>query len=76
MKIIDAHVHMGLPEFIKKDEPDVNYDLCCTYEEMISIMNQYNISRAIALPVPHYQYDVKKSNEYICLSHYHIILIY
>lgn len=65
MKIIDAHVHMGLPEFIKKDEPDVNYDLCCTYEEMISIMNQNNISRAIALPIPYYQYDVKKSNEYI-----------
>ena len=65
MEIIDAHVHMGLPEFIKKDEPDVGYDLCCTYEEMISIMNQYNISRAIALPIPYYQYDVKKSNEYI-----------
>ena len=65
MKIIDAHVHMGLPEFIKKDESDVDYDLCCTYEEMISIMNQNNISRAIALPIPYYQYDVKKSNEYI-----------
>lgn len=65
MEIIDAHVHMGLSEFIKKDEPDVDYDLCCTYEEMISIMNQNNISRAIALPIPYYQYDVKRSNEYI-----------
>ena len=65
MEIIDAHVHMGLSEFIKRNKQDVDYDLCCTYEEMISIMNQNNISRAIALPIPYYQYDVKKSNDYI-----------
>ena len=65
MEIIDAHIHMGLPEFVNKDEPNVEYDLCCTYEQAINLMDENNVSRVIALPIPYYQYDVKKSNDYI-----------
>ncbi len=65
MEIIDAHVHLGLPEFINDDEANVGYDLCCTFEEIIEIMTNNNISRVIALPLPYYQYDVKLSNDYV-----------
>lgn len=72
MKIIDAHVHLGLSDFCTVSETDFQYDLCCTYDEVISLMDEKNIEQAIALPIPHYQFDSKKANNYIleAYSHY------
>ena len=65
MEIIDAHIHLGLPEFCPVEETDFKYNLCCTYKDAISIMDSNNVKRAIALPIPHTQFDSKRANAYI-----------
>lgn len=71
MKIIDTHVHLGLPEFCKVEKTDFQYDLCCTYDEIISLMDSNNIEQAIALPIPHYQFDSRKANSYVLEAFHH-----
>ncbi len=65
MHIIDSHVHIGLKEFCLFSESNFKYDLFSSYEDVISLMNSYDIERVIALPIPHYQFDSKKSNDYV-----------
>ena len=71
MKIIDAHVHLGLPDFCTVSETDFKYNLCCTYDEVVSLMDAHNVDRVIALPIPHYQFDSQKTNNYVLEAYNH-----
>lgn len=65
MDIIDSHIHMGLQEFCTSAVSDMPFDLCNTIEDTISVMDRYQVGRAIALPVPHVLFDARRSNEYV-----------
>ena len=69
MRIIDSHIHLGLQTFFSKESSDFPYDLCCSIEDAISLMNQNQIEKAFALPIPHAQCDPKQSNDYIWKAH-------
>ena len=71
MKIIDAHVHLGLPDFCTVSETDFKYNLCCTYDEVVSLMDAHNVDQVIALPIPHYQFDSQKNNNYVLEAYNH-----
>lgn len=65
MKIVDAHIHLGLKEFCLDSIPDFQYNLCCTCDEALALMDKNNIRKAVALPIPHRQFDSRKSNDYV-----------
>lgn len=65
MKIIDAHVHVGLSEFCKKEKTDFNYNLNNDYRNFIHIMDDNEVEQAIILPIPHKDFDPYLSNEYL-----------
>ena len=69
MHLIDAHIHVGLPEFCHAPAIDFPQDLCNTFEETIALMDKFNVEKAIVLPVPHRLIDPKVANEYAHEAH-------
>lgn len=65
MSIIDSHIHLGLQDFCTTSASEMPFDLCNSVEDTISLMNRYQIDRAIVFPVPHTLFDTKQSNAYI-----------
>ena len=65
MKIIDSHVHIGKKEFCTNPNSDFLYNLCADYDEIINLMNKNKIDKSIIFPIPHKDFDVKLSNEYV-----------
>ena len=65
MRILDAHTHIGLKQFCTSQESSFPYDLCNTYEDTISLMDQCQVERSVIVPIPHYQFDTKLSNAYV-----------
>lgn len=62
--ILDSHVHLGLPEHCSnKANPLIN--LCLSWENLIQQMNDANVDKAVALPVPHFDFDPQASNDYV-----------
>lgn len=65
LEIIDTHVHVGLSNFCISKESNFEFDLCNSYENMLSIMDIHQIEQAVILPIPYYEFDSQKGNEYI-----------
>ena len=65
MKIIDSHIHVGLQSFCQQHGANNTYDLCNTYENTITLMDQYDVERAVILPIPSRSFDIKLSNKYV-----------
>jgi predicted TIM-barrel fold metal-dependent hydrolase len=65
MKIIDAHVHVGLKTFCKNENSNFDISLANDYMEFIKKMDLYNIDKAIILPIPHKDFDSGLSNDYL-----------
>lgn len=65
MKIIDAHMHIGLPSFCENKNSEFQYDLCSTYDEIIELMDANDIDKAIILPIPHKDFNLEKTNNYV-----------
>ena len=65
MKIIDAHMHIGLPSFCENKNSEFQYDLCSTYDEIIELMDANDIDKAIILPIPHKDFNIEKTNNYV-----------
>lgn len=69
MKIIDAHVHLGLNKFCKNEKTDFDVDLNNDYTEFINLMDENSIDKAIILPIPHKEFDSYLSNDYLISAH-------
>lgn len=65
MKVIDAHIHVGLKCFFRGKDNGLIQALWNTYENTIAIMNQNEVEQAVILPIPHSEVDTKKSNNYL-----------
>ena len=65
MKIIDAHMHIGLPSFCDNENSEFQYNLCSTYDEIIKLMDTNGIDMAIILPIPHKDFNASKTNNYV-----------
>jgi predicted TIM-barrel fold metal-dependent hydrolase/GNAT superfamily N-acetyltransferase len=65
MKIIDAHVHMGLNKFCINEKTDFKVNLNNSYIEFINLMDENSIDKAIILPIPHKDFDSYLSNDYL-----------
>ena len=65
MRIIDAHMHIGKHSFCDVTNSDFNYDLCSTHDEIIELMDMNGIDKAIVLPIPHKDFNIKKTNDYV-----------
>ena len=64
MKIIDAHMHIGLHSFCDNENSEFPYDLCSTYDEIIKLMDANDVDKAIVLPIPHKDFNTEKTNNY------------
>lgn len=65
LKIIDAHVHIGLPSFCDNKDSKFSYDLCSTCDDTIKMMDANDIDMAIILPIPHRDFNISKTNNYV-----------
>lgn len=65
MKIIDAHMHIGLQSFCDNENSQFQYNLCSTYDEIIKLMDDNKVDMAIILPIPHKDFNIKKTNDYV-----------
>ncbi len=65
MMLIDAHMHIGKHSFCDVENSDFYYDLCSTYDEVIELMDDNGVDRAIVLPIPHKDFNTKKTNDYV-----------
>lgn len=65
MKIIDAHIHIGLQDFCHNKNSEFKYDLCSTYDEIIALMDANGVDKAIILPIPHKDFNTEKANSYV-----------
>lgn len=65
MKIIDAHMHIGLHSFCDNENSEFPYDLCSTYDEIIRLMDASDVDKAIILPIPHKDFNTEKTNSYV-----------
>ena len=63
--IIDAHTHLGLNSFCDPKTEPFKYDLENTPENLIDVMNRFQIKKAVILPIPGDNYDSKLSNQYL-----------
>lgn len=62
--MIDSHVHLGLPEHrVRKGEELA--DLHLSYSDFMKEMDKAEVTQAVVFPIPHRDYDIQKSNEYI-----------
>jgi predicted TIM-barrel fold metal-dependent hydrolase/GNAT superfamily N-acetyltransferase len=64
-EIIDAHVHLGTVAHKKSEAAGFPFDLYNSYRSFLKRMDASHISRAVALPIPHRDYDSRLSNEYL-----------
>ena len=64
MCLVDSHIHVGLPEFCHAPAVEFPQDLCNTIEETITLMDEFDVEKAIVLPIPHRLLDSKRANEY------------
>lgn len=62
--IIDSHVHIGLPSHHVGSGGSF-CNLCLSWENLVEQMDNFGVDQAIALPIPHREFDTKKSNEYV-----------
>lgn len=65
MKIIDAHMHIGLHSFCDNENSEFPYDLCSTYDETIKLMDANDVDMAVILPIPHKDFNTEKANSYV-----------
>ena len=65
MRLIDAHMHIGKHSFCDVVDSDFSYDLCATCEEIIEVMNANKVDKAIILPIPHKDFNIEKTNDYV-----------
>ncbi len=65
MKLIDAHMHIGKDSFCEVENSDFKYDLCSTYNEIIDLMDINNVDKAVVLPIPHKDFNIKMTNDYV-----------
>lgn len=65
MKFIDAHIHIGMNSFCDNRNSEFKYDLCATYDEIIELMDINGINKAIVLPIPHKDFNIEKTNNYV-----------
>lgn len=65
MKIVDTHIHIGLEEFCTSENSDFRYDLCSKFEEVILMMDENGVDQAVIVPIPHRDFDVKQTNNYV-----------
>ena len=65
MKIIDAHMHIGLHSFCDNENSEFPYDLCSTYDEIIKLMDANDVDMAVILPIPHRDFNTEKANSYV-----------
>ena len=65
MKIIDAHMHIGLHSFCDNENSEFPYDLCSTYDEIIKLMDANDVDMAVVLPIPHKDFNTEKANSYV-----------
>ena len=65
MKIIDSHIHIGLEEFCISESSDFRYNLCSKYEDVILMMDENEVDQAVIVPIPHRDFDAKRTNEYV-----------
>ena len=49
MKLIDAHMHIGMDSFCEVENSDFKYNLCSTYNEIIELMDMNNVNKAVVL---------------------------
>ena len=61
MKIIDAHMHIGLQSFCDNENSEFQYDLCSTYDEIIELMDASDVDMAVILPISHKDFNTKKT---------------
>jgi len=69
MKIIDAHVHIGLNKFCRIEKTEFNANLNNDYKDFIKVMDKNNIAKSLILPIPHKDFDSYLSNEYIYIAY-------
>lgn len=65
MKIIDAHMHIGLQSFCDNENSEFQYDLCSTYDEIIKLMDASGVDMAVILPISHKDFNTQKTNDYV-----------
>ena len=65
MILIDAHMHIGKSSFCDVENSDFRYNLCSTYDEIIEVMDMNNVDKAIVLPIPHKDFNIKMTNNYV-----------
>lgn len=69
MRLIDTHIHIGKSSFCNMKNSEFNYNLCSTYEEVIELMDANGIEKAVVLPIPHRDYNIVKTNNYVMEAH-------
>lgn len=65
MRVIDAHIHIGKNSFCDVKNSSFTHNLCSTYEEIIELMNVNKIEKAVILPIPHKDFNIKETNDYV-----------
>lgn len=65
MKVIDAHIHIGMQDFCENEKSEFTYDLCSSYDEIIELMDMNGIDKAIILPIPYKNFNTEKTNNYV-----------
>lgn len=69
MKIIDAHMHIGLQSFCDNENSEFQYDLCSTYDEIIKLMDASGVDMAVILPISHKDFNTQKKQMTMFLKH-------
>lgn len=71
MYIIDAHVHLGLKQFVGKipeerlNLPAFQFPIENTIESQLELMDETGIAKAVIFPYPYKEIDYGKANSYI-----------
>jgi predicted TIM-barrel fold metal-dependent hydrolase/predicted GNAT family acetyltransferase len=65
MEIIDAHVHIGIKSHQDRKSGPPFYNLFNDYKSFIRCMDEAHVSRAVVFPIPHRDFNSRRSNEYI-----------
>lgn len=68
MKVIDAHVHMGMNSFCENPKTELKYNLENKYEDYFRVFSSVDFYGACILPIPGLDYSSEKSNEYLLSS--------
>ena len=65
MEVIDAHVHLGIPEHRIKETESLSFYLYNDYKNFLKCMDKSHVERAVVLPIPHRDFSSEFSNEYL-----------